>query len=471
MKKIPILLALAMVASNLFGQSVLTYNIDSLKRVLATDLPDTSRIWALDNLGRNIVNTDTTLALAAQAISLSRAIGFTKGEAEAFSNVGYWFTQKGNYPKAIENYLTAIRLAESVSYEPGMKRGFNNIAVVYWLIRDYQTSIQYARKGRALSIKEGDGSTQVLSSSSISRSFLSLHQTDSALKYAQECYEVARRTKNPLPLYVSTARLGETNLVIGNQNLALEYLRMSLQYCKLDKRNFRIAGSYQVLAEAFEKTGQRDSCLWHAQQAFLISQKDNLSEPLLNSSLLLSRQYEGKDDKESLRYQKVALVAQDSLFNQEKNHQIAELNFTEKLRQQALEQKRLKDAETLRHNLQYSAIAFGLVVFVIALLIFSHSAVANEGLIRFLGVLALLIIFEFVNLLIHPLLGDITHHSPFWMLAIMVGVAALLIPLHHKLEKWVIHRLVEKNKRIRLQAAKNIISTLEGNPDGGHRGM
>src|SRR5687767_6466989 len=107
MKRIPILLIFVVVASELLGQSVLTYNIDSLKLVLTTELPDTSRIWALDNLGRNIVNTDTTLILAAQAIALSRKIGFTKGEAEAFSNVGYWFTQKGNYPKALENYLKA----------------------------------------------------------------------------------------------------------------------------------------------------------------------------------------------------------------------------------------------------------------------------------------------------------------------------------------------------------------------------
>jgi hypothetical protein len=43
----------------------------------------------------------------------------------------------------------------------------------------------------------------------------------------------------------------------------------------------------------------------------------------------------------------------------------------------------------------------------------------------------------------------------------MVCIAALLIPLHHKLEKWVVHRLVEKNRMIRLEAAKKAVSTLE----------
>jgi tetratricopeptide (TPR) repeat protein len=465
MKKSLIFFALAVIATDLYAQTILSYNIDSLRKVLLTDLADTSRIWALNNLGRNIVNTDTTLMLAEQAIMLARKIGFTKGEAEAYNNVGYWFTQKGNYPRALQNYLKAIQVAESVNFYPGMKRGFNNIAVVYWSLKDYGTSISYARKGRDLSIKARDGSTQVLSASSLSRSFLALHQTDSALKYAQECYEVASRLKDPLPLYIATARLGEINAAIGNQTLALEYLRLSLGYCKQDRRNFRIAGSHQVLAEAFEMARQRDSCLSHAEQAFLISQKDHLSEPLLSSSLLLSRLFEGANDKESLRYYKFALAAQDSLFSQENNRQISELNFSERLRQQEVETAKLEEAESRKHNLQYAAIVVGLIAFVIFSRVLSHSAIANEGLIRFLGVLALLIVFEFINLLIHPLLADITHHSPLWMLAILVCIGALLVPLHHKLEKWIIHRLIEKNKRIRLAAAKNVISALEGNKE------
>ncbi len=48
------------------------------------------------------------------------------------------------------------------------------------------------------------------------------------------------------------------------------------------------------------------------------------------------------------------------------------------------------------------------------------------------------------------------------MLAAMVGVAALLIPLHHKLEHWITHKMVEKNKKIRLAAARKTIADLEG---------
>jgi hypothetical protein len=79
----------------------------------------------------------------------------------------------------------------------------------------------------------------------------------------------------------------------------------------------------------------------------------------------------------------------------------------------------------------------------------------------FFGVIALLIVFEFLNLLLHPFLEKVTHHSPVLMLLALVCIAALLVPLHHKLEKWATTKLVEKNKQIRLASAKKTIEELE----------
>jgi len=111
--------------------------------------------------------------------------------------------------------------------------------------------------------------------------------------------------------------------------------------------------------------------------------------------------------------------------------------------------------------LQYTLITLGLISFFILFLLLSRSIITNVKLIAFLGILALLIVFEFLNLFLHPYLQKITHHQPMLMLAAMVIIAALLIPLHHRLEHWVTHKMVEKNKKIRLAAAKKTIADLE----------
>jgi tetratricopeptide (TPR) repeat protein len=461
MKFFLVMLAL-MAVHHCQAQLILTFNVDSLRAALAESKEDTNRVWALNNLGRNIVNSDTTLALADQAIALSKKLKFVKGEAEAYNNIAYWYNMKGDYYKSLENYFTSVKLSESIGYEAGLKRSYNSMGTVYIYLKDYQTALGYSRRSRRLSIKFKDRNTQSLASSWMSRSFIDLHQIDSALKYAQESFELASQLKEPFPLYLATARLGEVNAALLNHSLAIEYLRMSLRFAKQDRRFFRITAAHQQLASEFYSIGEKDSAMFHARQVFDIAQRENLAASLLGSSLLLAELYEKMNTGESLKYHKIARVAQDSLFSQEKNRQIQMLNFSEKLRQQDMEEARQAEAEARKHGLEYAAIAIGLVGFMIVFLLLSHSIIANERLIRFLGILALLIVFEFVNLLLHPFIGNFTHHSPLWMLGFMVILAALLIPLHHKLEKVIVHRLIEKNKKIKLAAAKKIISSMEG---------
>ena len=94
-------------------------------------------------------------------------------------------------------------------------------------------------------------------------------------------------------------------------------------------------------------------------------------------------------------------------------------------------------------------------------LLLSRSFITNTKLIEYFGVVALLIVFEFLNLLLHPFLESVTHHSPVLMLLTLVCIAALLVPMHHKIEKWATKKLVEKNKQIRLAAAKRTVQQLD----------
>ena len=151
----------------------------------------------------------------------------------------------------------------------------------------------------------------------------------------------------------------------------------------------------------------------------------------------------------------------DSIFSQGNLNKIQALDFSEQLRSIEEEGKKAAEAEQRRQNLQYALIALGIIGFIISFLLLSRRHITNPRVIRFFGVVALLVVFEFLNLLLHPFLERITHHSPLLMLLALVGIAALLVPLHHRLEKWTIYRLIEKNKQVRLAAAKKTIEQLE----------
>ena len=124
----------------------------------------------------------------------------------------------------------------------------------------------------------------------------------------------------------------------------------------------------------------------------------------------------------------------------------------------------MRDAQEQRkHNLQYALIALGIVTLVILFLLLSRSIIVNARWVSFFGVVGLLVVFEFLNLLLHPLLERITSHSPVLMLVALVLIAALLMPIHHRMEKWAKSKLVAKNRQIRLAAARRTLEKLEKN--------
>jgi hypothetical protein len=168
------------------------------------------------------------------------------------------------------------------------------------------------------------------------------------------------------------------------------------------------------------------------------------------------------NDKEALKNLEINRTSQLKRDSAAQLQQVQALSFEEDRRQMEVAAEKLKLVKERKHNLQYAAIALAVVTFIIFFFLLSHSIVANQRLIKFLGILALLIVFEFLNLLLHPVLDKVTNHQPVLMLLAMVCIAALLIPLHHKLEHWITHQMVEKNKKIRLAAAKKTIATLEG---------
>jgi NADH:ubiquinone oxidoreductase subunit 3 (subunit A) len=137
------------------------------------------------------------------------------------------------------------------------------------------------------------------------------------------------------------------------------------------------------------------------------------------------------------------------------------MGLKEQLRKMDEAAKEEEEKQQRKQNIQYIFLTIGIVTFLILFFLLSHSIIVNEKWISFFGMLGLLIVFEFINLLIHPFLERVTHHNPFLMLFALVALASLLIPLHHRLEKWIKTKMTEKNKKIRLASAKKTIEELE----------
>lgn len=62
--------------------------------------------------------------------------------------------------------------------------------------------------------------------------------------------------------------------------------------------------------------------------------------------------------------------------------------------------------------------------------------------------------FEYLTLLLHPVVVELTHHTPIFEIVIFVALAGVLIPLHHLLEHAVLNYLVRRSQKNKLTLQK-----------------
>jgi hypothetical protein len=246
-----------------------------------------------------------------------------------------------------------------------------------------------------------------------------------------------------------------------NSSLALNYWNLALNEANRIGSPKFVSTAYNAIAQFYYASNQSDSAKLYATRA--ISSVNNTAFYTLNvdPAKLLLNIYRNSNVDSAFKYSEIYRTANDSLFNIRALQQAQLMAVEEEARLAELKFEEEKSDEARKTNLEYTFIAIGIVSFFMIFLVFSRSYITNPKIIEFLSVIALLIVFEFFNLLIHPLLEKVTHHSPVLMLLALVGLAALLIPLHHKLEHWAVHKLIEKNKQSRLEAAKKTIEQLE----------
>jgi tetratricopeptide (TPR) repeat protein len=302
---------------------------------------------------------------------------------------------------------------------------------------------------------------QALALMNLGQVYLNMNKLDSALMYSQRAYEylLQHDTEDYSPAVLTD--IAQIHSKLGNKDLAESYFKMSIERGQRQGNMRFLNLALSRLAKHHYENQQLDSATLYAKRAIATVQKTAYSNFAMEPAQLLSKIYENSNNDSTLKYLKIYIAANDSLYSAKNIQQTQTLTFENELKQQEIEASKEREKQQRNLNLQFALIGFGIISFIIIFLLLSRSIITNTRLISFLGVVALLIVFEFMNLLLHPFLERVTHHNPVLMLLGLVCIAALLVPLHHRLEKWATAKLVEKNKQIRLAEAKRTIEKLE----------
>ena len=450
-------------------QSGFTQNkTDSLKNILAATTNPIERFDIYSKIGEEYFSSgDNNLDSASclKMLQIAQQLNNDSLLAISYNFIGNIFLlNTGDYSKALEFFFKGVPLAQKENDKRRLSSLYVDIGIVYENLGNKDEQVNYIRRAEvALPDKNSPMYNYMVRQIQYNygRYFLSVQKPDSAMHYTQALNETNLRLRSFLYESYAQMLLGGIHEQLGDKEAAAFHFKRanaqsdSMQYSYV---KFIIKPAYisfllksSKIADAHEQARQllitgnelNNYDFKQAAAGFL---------RIVNDSL--------RQTDSAYFYARLESAFRDSVFSKEKTNKIQYLAFSEQLRISEEEAKKIKEAGQRKQNIQYALIALGIITFIIFFLLLSRRFITNAKVIEFFGIIALLIVFEFLNLLLHPFLERITHHSPVLMLLALVGIAALLVPLHHKLEKWATHKLVEKNKQIRLASAKKTIRLL-----------
>ena len=444
-----------LITSVLFAVSLLlsaaqTPKIDSLRQLLITAKEDTNKVIIYEKIRSQFDNRDPDSALkyALKSQELSTKLNYTRGLALGLRGQGSAFYRMGNLSLSFDLYLKALQLFENNNDLVGKANVYISIGHSYSIqAGGKRDAINNYLKAKDYAETTGNDTIKVVALLNTAGMYNQINKTDSALHFAHEAFEICLK-KNDQLLGLVLNILGRIHLNMGNSKLALEYFQMSLKKIRFyEDKNGESLVLYS-LALFHKKNGNTDSSIYYAKNALAIAQSAGFAVRISQATDFLTNIYREIDIVDSAyKYQSLSMKMKDSLFNQQNVAQFSYLAFREQLRQQEIVEQKVKEAHERKEDLQMFAMAAIIATLSATTLLFGRKK-ARPKAVEFMGLLALLMLFEFISLLIHPFISHWTGHTPAFMLLILVAVAAVLVPMHHRLTKWLKEKLAMRPKAV-----------------------
>lgn len=425
------------------------------------------------------------LSYSNQAISVAMNTESDSAKEQAYVSMGEVYLGMNEMLLALRNYLGALDVAEKSGNDFLLRDGYVHMDQFYEGIHDYDKAIDYRMKAYELDRKVW---TPLMTSDEWTMGDLFLRDKQPTL--AMEMYERSIRLADTLhfPLLKFNSYFRIFNMYIHDNDFVkgLDYLHSQkevadiltgfgfqfyirqiygMAYSQQGKFDsalyfFRLAEPdvekksipetqfyfYQAFGDVYASKGDYPGAISYYGKAFAKASAAGQLEWEAGSSDSLKVLYEKAGDfRDALVCEARSAAERDSLRTQSRATDLMKLEVDNDNRRR----ERLAREEELRtehrHNVQYMGLTIGLVTLFIVLVMLGRLSVPIT-LIRALGFLSFIFLFEFIILLADKQIQTLTGDEPWKVLLIKIALGAGLVPLHHWLEHKVIHYLSNRRR-------------------------
>lgn len=365
---------LSVILSTFLFQSPQNQRVDSLNHLLS-DATGKQEVYFLNELFKEYRtnNPVKALAYAEQALVLAQYIGDKSGESSSLNNVGVIYRHTGDLDKALTNYIASLHIQEENKFEDALAYTYSNIGTIYSLKGEPKKALDYFMKANKQFDSIGHHLRIIGTLNNIGNVYSDLGDYDNALSYYLKSLYEYEQLEDKSDAFVPLTNIGNLFFKKGDMDKALDYFNRSLV---LEQAANNLSGQATALhsfGAVFKKLGDHENAISFFERALEMAQEaqDNILLEIIYESLAETYFIKG-DHFLAYSFLQLHNVVKDSLFSEESNRRIAELEGTYQFEQQQKEILHLQtdsDFQQLRikHD-NYIIAGIGVILLIVTVL-------------------------------------------------------------------------------------------------------
>jgi adenylate cyclase len=377
---------------------------DSLRDVVKSQIPDTSKVNALLELSTYYLGTNNGEAnkYAIWAKNLSFEAGFSKGLAYAYKYIGIVHYYNSEYVQALEQWEKSYNVFDSIQDKVGMSNMLSNIGAIYFNQGDNAKALDYYLHSLRLAEETGDKLRITTAMQNVGAVYAEKPAThDLAISYYTKSLKYSEEIGDQEAIGTVSVNLGEMYLERGDDELALAYFERSLSalegtdgipyslisigkvyvyrkdlnraieyfqkaydIARATQVSIDIARSLVAMASAYNDLGRYQEALKSLKTALPAAAHVKANKELKDIYQGLAQTYSSRNNFDSAyKYLDLYTNIKDTLFNEATDKKLSSLMFNFELEKKENEIESLtKEKELTDINLQRQALIRNLII-------------------------------------------------------------------------------------------------------------
>lgn len=339
---------------SLLGFAQVTYaqknvKTDSLNRLLETKLSDKKRVDVLLALIRTYIikYPEKAYKQCNEALKISKRIGYKEGIAYSYDRLAIYYKHANDFEKSLSYHLKGLKLYEEMDNQERVAASLGNIGVVHKNLKNYEKAFDYQFKALKLMQKLNKEGMIANTFNNLGLLYVETGKYKEALGYFEQTLKLDQKTNYTIGIGGDYSNIAWAWLFLKDYEKVIANEKIAIKIRLKAKHQQGLIISYRNLGRAYKETKRYDLALNYLKKSLEIGQQVQAKLHIARAYRLIAECYEELQNyKMALEFHKQYKVFNDSVFNLDKNKQVARMQTLYET------EKKEKENEILRQSSQ-----------------------------------------------------------------------------------------------------------------------